>query len=37
MKYPKRVKALDRILYLVGKQGILYRWTYETTAKSDTL
>ena len=35
MKYPKMVEALDRILYLIGKQGISYRGTQETTAESD--
>ena len=27
MKYPKIVKPLDRIIYLVGKQGISYQGT----------
>ena len=35
MKYPKIVEALDRILYLIEKQGISYPGTQETAAKSD--
>ena len=34
MKYPKKVEALDRILYF---QGISYWRTQETSANSDTL
>ena len=34
MKYPKIVEALDRILFLIGKQ-VIYRGTQETTADSD--
>ena len=37
MKCPKIVEALDRILYLIGKQRISYQWTQETAANSDTL
>ena len=37
MKYLKSVKTLDRVFYLVGKQGILYRWTYMTAARKETL
>ena len=36
-KYPKIVEALDRILYLIGKQGISYRGTQERTVNSDAL
>ena len=31
MKYSKIVEALDRILYLIGKQGISYRRTNTNT------
>ena len=38
MKYPKMVEALDRILYLTGKQRISYRWMDTgNAANSDTL
>ena len=37
MKYPKIIEALDRILYLIGKQKIFYRGTQETIRNSDTL
>ena len=37
MKHPKIVKALDKILYLIGKQGISYRGTQDAAATSDTL
>ena len=37
MKYPKIVKALDRILYLTEKQGVSYRWKQKIVANSDTL
>ena len=37
MKYPKIVvEGLDRILYLIGKQGISYRGIQETAGNSDT-
>ena len=36
MKYPKIVKVLNRILYLIEKQGISNQGTQETAAKSDT-
>ena len=36
MKYQKIVKALDRILYLIGKQGISYQGTKKTATTSDT-
>ena len=32
MKYQKIVHALDRILYLIGKQGISYQGTQKTAA-----
>ena len=37
MKHSWSVKTLDRIFYLVGKQGILYRWTYVTAARKEKL
>ena len=37
MKHQKIVQALDRILYLFGKQGISYQGTQKTAANSDTL
>ena len=37
MIYPKIIETLDRILYLIGEQGISYQWTQEATAKNDTL
>ena len=37
MKYRKIVKTLDRMLYLIGKQGISDRGTKETAADSDNL
>ena len=37
MKYPNVVEALDRILYLIEKQGVSYRETQETTVNSDIL
>ena len=37
MKYRKIVEALDRTLYLTGKQGISYQGTQQTAANSDTL
>ena len=37
MKYLKTVEDLDSILYLTGKQGISYRGTQKTAAKSGTL
>ena len=37
MKYQKIVQALDRILYLIAKQGIFYQGTQKTAANSDAL
>ena len=37
IKYPRIVEALDRIFYLIEKQGISYRGTQETAANRDTL
>ena len=37
MKYQKIVQALDRILYLIGKERISYQWTQKTAANSDAL
>ena len=37
MKYSKIVEALDRTLYLIGKQGISDRATQETAGNSYTL
>lgn len=37
MKFSQIVKALDKILCQIGKQGISYRETQETAAKSDNL
>ena len=37
MKYPQIVKALDRTLYLIGKQGIFHWGIQYTAAISDTL
>ena len=37
MKYQKIVQALDRILYLIGKQEISYQGTQKTAPNSDTL
>ena len=37
MKYQKIVQASDRILYLIGKQGISYQETQKTAANIDTL
>ena len=37
MKYQKIVRALNRILFLIGKQGISYQGTQKKTANSDTL
>ena len=37
MKYQNIVQALDRILYLIEKQGISYQGTQKTAANSDTL
>ena len=37
MKYQKIVQALDRILYLIGKQRISYQGTQKTAANSDAL
>ena len=37
MKYPKIVEVLDRVLYLIGKQGMFYQGTQETAANSNTL
>ena len=37
VKYLKSFKTLDRVFYLVGKQGILYRWTYVTAARKEKL
>ena len=37
MKHQKIVHALDKILYLFGKQGISYQGTQKTTVNSDTL
>ena len=34
MKYSKTVEALDRILYLTGKQGRSYRCSQEKAATS---
>ena len=36
MKYQKIVQAEDRILYLIGKQGIYYQGIQKTAANSDT-
>ena len=36
MKYRKIAEALDRIVYLNGKQVISYWWTQETTGNSGT-
>ena len=35
IKYSKIVEALDRILYLIGMQGISYRRTQETQTHKD--
>ena len=32
MKYQKIIQALDRILYLIGKQGISYQGTQKLAA-----
>ena len=37
MKYQKTAQALNKILYLIGKQGISYQGTQKTAANSDTL
>ena len=37
MKYQKIVQALDRILYLIGKQRISYKGTQKTPANSDAI
>ena len=37
MKYQKIVQALDRILYLIEKQGICYQGTLKTAAYNSTL
>ena len=37
MKYQKIVQTLDRILYLIGKQGISYQGIQKTAANSDLL
>ena len=37
MKHQKIVQALDRILYLIGKQRISYQGTQNTAADNDTL
>ena len=37
MKYQKIVQALDRILYLIWKQGISYQGVQKIAANSDTL
>ena len=37
MKYRKIVEALDRMLDLIGKQGIYYQGTQQAAANSDTL
>ena len=37
MKYPQIVKVLDKIPYLIGKQGISYQGTQKIAANSDTL
>ena len=37
MKDQKIVQALDRILYLIAKQGISYQGTQKTAANSDAL
>ena len=36
MKYRKIVEALDRMLDLIGKQGIYYQGTQQAAANSDT-
>ena len=36
MKYPQIVKVLDKIPYLIGKQGISYQGTQKIAANSDT-
>ena len=35
--YPRMIKALDRILYLIGNQGIFSRGTQKTAVNSDIL
>ena len=37
IKYQKIAQALDRILYLIRKQGISYQETQKAAANSDTL
>ena len=37
MKYQKIAQALDRILYLIGKQMISYQETQKAAASRDTL
>ena len=37
MKYPKIAETLDKIVYLIGKQGISYRWIQEITRNSGAL
>ena len=37
MKYPKKVEALDRMLYLIRKRGISYQGTQELAANNGTL
>ena len=37
MKYQKIVQDLDRIFYLIGKQGISYQETQKAIANSDIL
>ena len=37
IKYPKKVEALDRILYLIRKRGISYQGTQELAANNGTL
>ena len=37
MKYPKIAETLDKIVYLIGKQGISYRWVLETVGPCEIL
>ena len=37
ISYPRIINALDRILYLIGNQGIFYRGTQKTAVNSDIL
>ena len=37
MKHQKTVQALDRILYLIGKQRISYQGTQNIAVDNDTL